>query len=65
LQLVLSFVAGLILGLICSLFFLLGVKVRRNIETTDTISGHIEKLKPILRTDLDEAELEERIKYGA
>lgn len=60
-QLFLAFIAGLAAGLSCSVFFVIGMKVRRNIETTGRITGKTSIFSPVLRTDSEEAELEEMI----
>ena len=44
--------------------FMLGFRFKRNIERTDTLLGKASNLKPIIRTDVDEAELEERQREG-
>lgn len=54
----------MILGLACSLFFVLGVRVRRNYDQSGTVSGKVSPNKPVLRTDADEAALEEMLGAG-
>lgn len=44
-----------------SLFFVWGVRVRGNLERVGTVSGRIEPQTPVLRTDREEAELEEEL----
>ena len=57
----LSFFLGVLTGLMTSLFFVWGVRVRGNLERVGTVSGRIEPQTPVLRTDREEAELEEEL----
>ena len=55
------FIVGLVVGLLCSVFFVLGMRVRRNVDEVGTVGGKVRVNAPVLRTEADEAELEERI----
>lgn len=50
---------GFLAGLSWIIPFAIGLKARKNLETTGSIIGHIKTNKPIVRTDADEAALEE------
>lgn len=57
----LSFFLG-VLTAYCLL--VLAFKVRRNVDTVGTVSGKVKVQKPVLRTDKEEAELEEELDAG-
>jgi len=55
----LPFILGFLAGLSWIVPFAIGLKARKNLETTGNIVGYVKTQKPVVRTDADEAALEE------
>jgi len=57
----LPFILGFLAGLSWIIPFAIGLKARKNLETTGNIVGYVKMQKPIVRTDAEEAQMEEML----
>jgi len=57
----LPFILGFLAGLSWIVPFAIGLKARKNLETTGNIVGYVKMQKPIVRTDAEEAQMEEML----
>ena len=55
------FILGFLAGLSWIVPFAIGLKARKNLETTGNIVGYVKMQKPIVRTDAEEAQMEEML----
>jgi hypothetical protein len=61
----LQFLFGFIAGLVPAFAFILGFKVKQNVDSVGTLTGRVKKQVPVWRTGAEEQELEERTEAGA